>query len=393
MLRVCTLARSFIARPARPGPRRRGDSGSRPGRVHGSAACPAARRRRRPLRAPRDPQRDASSMAPARPPAGPVDIVIEGNRIAAVVKAEVHRGRHAPGEHGASRPRRRSTPPACTCCPVSSTCTCTRATFPRRPKRSTSTSSGWRTASPPAAAFRSPPRYSRRARRAAARATRSPRRACSPTGCPSTSGRAPSRPEGRAGLGADGGKDRHRRPQAHRVSARDHGGAAGRGEEARPGLDRAPQPVRRRQHERPRRRAARPRHGDALLRPVRSALRRPRASSPGPPATTTSTSSSASARWRGSGTWCTRRAARNGARCWRSSRSSTSILDPTMTAYLASRDVMRRRNADWHETVHAAVAVGLLPAEPRQPRLLLFRLDHLGRGRPGATSTASGWPS
>ena len=25
------------------------------------------------------------------------------------------------------------------------------------------------------------------------------------------------------------------------------------------------------------------------------------------------------------------------------------ILDPTMTAYLASRDVMRRRNADWHE--------------------------------------------
>jgi imidazolonepropionase-like amidohydrolase len=26
------------------------------------------------------------------------------------------------------------------------------------------------------------------------------------------------------------------------------------------------------------------------------------------------------------------------------------ILDPTMTAYLASRDVMRRRNADWHET-------------------------------------------
>ena len=26
------------------------------------------------------------------------------------------------------------------------------------------------------------------------------------------------------------------------------------------------------------------------------------------------------------------------------------VLDPTMTAYLASRDVMRRRNADWHET-------------------------------------------
>ena len=26
------------------------------------------------------------------------------------------------------------------------------------------------------------------------------------------------------------------------------------------------------------------------------------------------------------------------------------VLDPTMTAYLASRDVMRRRNADWHES-------------------------------------------
>ena len=31
-------------------------------------------------------------------------------------------------------------------------------------------------------------------------------------------------------------------------------------------------------------------------------------------------------------------------------KSLNVILDPTMTAYLASRDVMRRRNADWHET-------------------------------------------
>ncbi len=30
-------------------------------------------------------------------------------------------------------------------------------------------------------------------------------------------------------------------------------------------------------------------------------------------------------------------------------RSLNLILDPTMTAYLASRDVMQRRNADWHE--------------------------------------------
>jgi imidazolonepropionase-like amidohydrolase len=31
-------------------------------------------------------------------------------------------------------------------------------------------------------------------------------------------------------------------------------------------------------------------------------------------------------------------------------KSLNVILDPTMTAYLASRDVMHRRNADWHET-------------------------------------------
>lgn len=30
-------------------------------------------------------------------------------------------------------------------------------------------------------------------------------------------------------------------------------------------------------------------------------------------------------------------------------KSLNVVLDPTMTAYLASRDVMRRRNADWHE--------------------------------------------
>jgi hypothetical protein len=31
-------------------------------------------------------------------------------------------------------------------------------------------------------------------------------------------------------------------------------------------------------------------------------------------------------------------------------KSLNVVLDPTMTAYLASRDVMRRRNADWHES-------------------------------------------
>jgi imidazolonepropionase-like amidohydrolase len=42
-----------------------------------------------------------------------------------------------------------------------------------------------------------------------------------------------------------------------------------------------------------------------------------------------------------------------GSRAWKAMlaelKSNGTILDPTMTAYLASRDVMARRNADWHE--------------------------------------------
>ena len=102
------------------------------------------------------------------PPRGPVDVVVEGNRITAAV-----RGRRPPRRRRCARAtarrarRRRSTPPGCTCCPGSSTCTCTAATSRRRPRPSTSTSSGWRTASRPAAACRS--RFAcvaRRARRA-----------------------------------------------------------------------------------------------------------------------------------------------------------------------------------------------------------------------------------
>ena len=43
--------------------------------------------------------------------------------------------------------------------------------------------------------------------------------------------------------------------------------------------------------------------------------------------------------------------------------------------------------------VHAALALGLLRAQPQGPRLLLVRLDDRGRGRLEGATTASGWPS
>ena len=45
-------------------------------------------------------------------------------------------------------------------------------------------------------------------------------------------------------------------------------------------------------------------------------------------------------------------------------RKLGTTFDPTMTAYAAGRDLMRMRNADWHSPLHAAVADGLLHAEP-----------------------------
>ena len=63
------------------------------------------------------------------------------------------------------------------------------------------------------------------------------------------------------------------------LRSRDHGGAARRGEEAQPRLDRAPRSDGRGAHERARRVAARPRHADALLRPVRVAAQGLHASS------------------------------------------------------------------------------------------------------------------
>ena len=52
------------------------------------------------------------------------------------------------------------------------------------------------------------------------------------------------------------------------------------------------------------------------------------------------------------------------------------IVDPTMTIYSAGRDVMRMRNADWHDKYTLAVAVGFLSAQPCRARLVLVRLDH-----------------
>ena len=89
------------------------------------------------------------------PPVGPVDIVVEQNRIAAV------RSAGTPGlplrPSGRRRtPSTRSTPPACTCCRDSSACTSTRAARRRTPTANIRTSCGWRTASRPSSACRSP---------------------------------------------------------------------------------------------------------------------------------------------------------------------------------------------------------------------------------------------
>ena len=92
----------------------------------------------------------------------------------------------------------------------------------------------------------------------------------------------------------------------------------------------------------------------ALLRALRRAARHLLASSRTRPTTTTTTSSTASRRWRASGTRSTRAAARRGTALLDELVSRQFILDPTMTIYAASRDVMRARNADWHQTLHAA---------------------------------------
>ena len=65
-------------------------------------------------------------------------------------------------------------------------------------------------------------------------------------------------------------------------------------------------------------------------------------------------------------------------------------LNPTMTIYSAGRDVMRARNAEWHEEYTLPSAVGLLPAEPQVPTAPTGSTGPPGTRSPGRTSTTSG---
>ena len=168
------------------------------------------------------------------PPAGPVDIVVEGNRIVAVRSAGTPGAAAAEPRAAEARPRdrrHRHVRPARLRRPARARRR--RAEEPRTP--STPTSSGWRTASRRSAACRSArTRLRSSARRRAQRATRSSRRASSTTS---------------AGRGWDKGSvdtpEQAREwvrwaartastAEARRAAAGDHGGAARRGEEARP---------------------------------------------------------------------------------------------------------------------------------------------------------------
>ena len=69
------------------------------------------------------------------------------------------------------------------------------------------------------------------------------------------------------------------------------------------------------------------------------------------------------------------------------------ILDPTFTAYLTGRDFMRMGARRLAQRVHASRALGLLPAQPLAPRILLVL-----PGRPrtrwhGAKTTSCGCSS
>ena len=87
---------------------------------------------------------------------------------------------------------------------------------------------------------------------------------------------APYSLRNRPATGSAGRTTRDRRDQVRGLCARDHGGAPRRGQPARDGQRGPPRPARRRADERHRRRTPRPRHRHALLRALRGALRRPR---------------------------------------------------------------------------------------------------------------------
>ena len=220
-----------------------------------------------------------------------------------------------------------------------------KATSPRHLRPSTSTSSGWPTASRrPWRPLRVPGVLGTRGKEYQERNHRSRMF----TG-PSTEWEGTIETPEKARSGACSGGDRDRRVEAQRVPTRDHGSSDRRSKAAWTRHDCALEPARCGLDERARRSTARARHGHAFLRTIRS-LYDGHDVQPWPPghnhADEQHRFGQVARQWnlihkQGSPEWkalLTELKARN------------VILDPTMTAYLASRDVMARRNADWHET-------------------------------------------
>ena len=318
------------------------------------------------------------------PPRGPVDIVIEGNRIVEI------EGVGAPGlpidpdkrPEAGSRATASSTSRECTCCPASSTCTATSAASSRARRPSTSSSSGWGTASPRSA-------------------TRRP--ATASTGCWSTSGKSAAneitaprieaypvfgqgreepftRPAEARRLGASHRRRRRRRHQVLRPPPRHPRGGPRRGRQAGSAHRLPPRPAGRHPGRRARHGALGPDHDGALVRPARGAVRRPHR--PGLPGRLQLLRRAAPLR-RGRAAVAPGGAARQRALEPGDGRAAGPRLHHRPDAdHLrgqprpdagAARGVARR--------LHPAVAVGLLPAQPRRARLLLVLLDHRGRGR------------
>ena len=147
----CWRAAWSRPRPRRRPRRRRRRKEGEEGRVDPPGA--AARRGRGAVQAADPARRRRSIDGTGAPPIGPVDIVIERNRIADVrsvgcPEVPIRAEQRPKAEAGDQRDRPRT---ACTCCRASSTCTATSAARSRGRRPSTSSSSGWRTASPPSA--------------------------------------------------------------------------------------------------------------------------------------------------------------------------------------------------------------------------------------------------
>ena len=69
------------------------------------------------------------------------------------------------------------------------------------------------------------------------------------------------------------------------------------------------------------------------------------------------------------------------------------IIDPTMTIYSAGRDVMRMRNADWHEKYTLQSLWDFYQPNRDRPRRLLVRLDDRRRGGVEEVLPGAGWTS